>query len=180
MTALFSYPWICLLALFLLTICQSTKQKDLLTSDFTEMRFITVATDTKKLEFRQLIQSANKYNITYKVDADFAILTYVLIYLGADLHFQVLGKGKRYAYHGTKLFLLRQELEKVKHRNDIIAMFTDAYDVILFGNTATILNTFRSFNANVVFGAEHFCFPEKSLQNHFPIVTNGKILGILK
>ena len=42
-------------------------------------------------------------------------------------------------------------------------MFTDAYDVIIHQKPATIIRRFKKFNANVVFGAEHFCNPDKKV-----------------
>lgn len=38
-------------------------------------------------------------------------------------------------------------------------MFTDSYDVLLLADKNEILEKFNSFGANVVFGAEDFCWP---------------------
>lgn len=38
-------------------------------------------------------------------------------------------------------------------------MFTDSYDVLLLADKTEILNKFESFGANIVFGAEDFCWP---------------------
>ena len=42
-------------------------------------------------------------------------------------------------------------------------MFTDAYDVIVHQNPKTIISRFKDLNANVVFGAEYFCNPDKKV-----------------
>ena len=56
-------------------------------------------------------------------------------------------------------------------------MFTDAYDVKIFKNESTILETFKEFKANVVFGAEFFCNPNrKQCQESYPLIINGKKL----
>ena len=91
----------------------------------------------------------------------------------------MLGIGERYEYHGSKLPLVKHELEMVKNRQDILVMFTDAYDVITFGNSTKIIDIFQSFEANVVFGAEYFCFPDKFLQNQFPLNEKGKGISML-
>jgi hypothetical protein len=56
---------------------------------------------------------------------------------------------------------------------DTLIMFTDAYDVILNGNAETIAQRFlQEFPKNrVVFGAEPFCWPDKSLANKYPQVS---------
>ena len=44
--------------------------------------------------------------------------------------------------------------------NDII-VFTDAFDVLISGNTSEIIGNFQSYNCDILVGAELNCFPEK-------------------
>ena len=76
---------------------------------------------------------------------------------------QVLGIGQRFVHFATKLFFIREELEKIKNNSNLIVMFTDAYDVIVHQNPKTIISRFKDLNANVVFGAEYFCNPDKKV-----------------
>ena len=69
-----------------------------------------------------------------------------------------------------KINLLKKEMENYKEKEDLIIMFTDSYDVLLLGNQENILSTFHKFDANVVFGAENFCWPDKSLKDKYPEV----------
>merc|ERR1719507_1860775 len=69
-----------------------------------------------------------------------------------------------------KINLLKKEMENYKEKEDLIIMFTDSYNVLLLGNQANILSTFHKFDANVVFGAENFCWPDKSLKDKYPEV----------
>ena len=52
-------------------------------------------------------------------------------------------------------------------------MFTDAYDIRIFDNVKTILNTFKDFEAKVVFGAEYFYAPKKEILKQYPLITKG-------
>lgn len=76
--------------------------------------------------------------------------------------------------------MLGDGLQKLKAEasEDTLVMFTDAYDVILNGNAETITQRFlQEFPKNkVVFGAEPYCWPDKSLANKYPQVC-FKILG---
>ena len=73
-----------------------------------------------------------------------------------------------------KINLLKEEVKHFKDKDDLIIMFTDSYDVLLLGNQESILNTFHKFDANVVFGAEPFCWPDASLKEQYPEVSEGE------
>ena len=73
-----------------------------------------------------------------------------------------------------KINLLKEEVKHFKDKDDLIIMFTDSYDVLLLGNQESILSTFHKFDANVVFGAEPFCWPDASLKEQYPEVFEGE------
>ncbi len=91
-----------------------------------------------------------------------------------------LGGDMNYAGGGFKVNLLKQELAAIvededrddKADNNLVVMFTDAYDVVITGGADKILETFRTkFNgAKIVFGAEGFCWPKKDLEKDYPEV----------
>jgi len=73
-----------------------------------------------------------------------------------------------------KINLLKEEMKHYKDNEDLIVMFTDSYDVLLLGNQDTILSTFHKFDANVVFGAEPFCWPDSTLKDKYPKVLEDE------
>ncbi|EDV23843.1 uncharacterized protein TRIADDRAFT_50405 [Trichoplax adhaerens] len=97
-----------------------------------------------------------------------------------DLNCKILGMNKiwkggsmEFPGGGYKINLLRRELERLKDKDDIIIV-TDSYDVIYTAGTQEILEKFHQFNANVVFGAEPYCWPNQELASHYPVVSSGK------
>ena len=52
-------------------------------------------------------------------------------------------------------------MEMYKDREDLVIMFTDSYDVVLLAEPEVILTEFYKMDANVVFGAEAFCWPDQ-------------------
>ena len=76
---------------------------------------------------------------------------------------------------GFKVNLLKEDLEEYKDRDDLIIMFTDSYDVVILAEANEIIEAFEKFDANVVFGAEAFCWPDQSLRDQYPMLeTEGK------
>ena len=73
-----------------------------------------------------------------------------------------------------KINLLKEEMKQFKDKEDMLIMFTDSYDVLLLGNQHSIISTFKKFDANVVFGAENFCWPDKGLKDKYPEVLEGE------
>lgn len=53
---------------------------------------------------------------------------------------------------------------------------TDSYDVILTGTSEEIIQKFKSFEANIVFGAENFCWPKQELESKYDEVEYNSIL----
>lgn len=93
----------------------------------------------------------------------------------------VLGMGKtwkggdiaRFPGGGQKVNLLKDAIKSVKDDNNIIVMFTDSYDVIFTTGSKDILETFKSFKADVVFSAEVSCWPDESLSVKYPKLENS-------
>lgn len=70
---------------------------------------------------------------------------------------------------GYKVNLLREALEPLKD-SDRLVLFTDSYDVMFLGGLKEILARFLKLDAGVVFGAEHYCWPDASLREKYPLV----------
>ena len=70
--------------------------------------------------------------------------------------------------------MLRDCLEKWKNEENLIVMFTDAYDVIIYENLKQIVKKFKKFDARVVFGAEYFCNPDSKKAELFPVVRENE------
>ncbi|KAL3068846.1 hypothetical protein niasHT_032971 [Heterodera trifolii] len=75
-----------------------------------------------------------------------------------------------------KIRLFREYLEPFKDREDLILLFIDAYDVILNADSDTILRKYLSFfpENRIVFGAEPFCWPDRTLAPQYPPVVFGE------
>ena len=69
---------------------------------------------------------------------------------------------------------MKEYLEKVANLENMIVMFTDSYDVLLYNNQASIVRIFKEFSANVIFGAEYLLFPEKDIIHSYPTGPGGK------
>uniref|UniRef100_A0A5S6R064 procollagen-lysine 5-dioxygenase n=1 Tax=Trichuris muris TaxID=70415 RepID=A0A5S6R064_TRIMR len=99
-----------------------------------------------------------------------------------SLNYQVLGAGtewnggdvKRTVGGGQKIRLLREALAEYKHQQDLIVLFIDGYDVVVNGDENLILERFRESGAKVLFSAEGYCWPDKSLAAAYPVVKRGK------
>ena len=76
--------------------------------------------------------------------------------------------------HASKVFMMRDELQRWKDEKELIVMFTDAYDVILYERPREIVRKFKRLNASVVFGAEYFCNPDSSKAELFPEVKENE------
>ena len=50
--------------------------------------------------------------------------------------------------------------------NDV--SMTDSFDVLILDNPSSIITTFKGFEANIVFGAEYFLNPDKSILGKYP------------
>jgi len=121
---------------------------------------MTVATSETD-GFKRYLRSAKLHNINGKV------LGMGEVWKGGDDMANSPGGGH-------KVNLLKAEMETYKDREDLIIMFTDSYDVVLLAEPETILAEFYKMKANVVFGAEPFCWPDSSLKDSYPAIEAGK------
>jgi hypothetical protein len=79
----------------------------------------------------------------------------------------------------VQTFLQRSELDE----NDIV-LFTDAYDVLYYGDRYEILRRYLEFNVPIVFGSEMYCNPVPSYAEKypfrdaaFPYLNSGLFIG---
>jgi hypothetical protein len=99
-----------------------------------------------------------------------------------NLSVEVVGMGKtwtggdiaNYPGGGQKINLLKPVVKKWKDDKNTLVMFTDSYDVIIADGEDSIISKFRDFNAQIVFSAEGFCWPDRSLAPKYPKVALGK------
>nr|XP_006811878.1 PREDICTED: procollagen-lysine,2-oxoglutarate 5-dioxygenase 1-like [Saccoglossus kowalevskii] len=96
---------------------------------------------------------------------------------GLSEYLQVLGLGVEWQGGdmnniggGQKVRLLKDGLEKYKDEKDLVIMFVDSYDVLF---TAGIMKKFHKMEARVVFSAEHYLWPDKSLGSKYPKIEKG-------
>ena len=80
-----------------------------------------------------------------------------------ELPFKILGLGVKFEGFGTKVNLLKEELKRHVNDPNKIILCTDAYDVLINSGADQIIETFKKFNANIVFSAEGNCWPDASL-----------------
>jgi len=108
----------------------------------------------------------------------------------------VLGRGKewlggdvlRYPGGGQKVNFLKDAVKTLEQSPDLLVMFVDSYDVVLTAGPEEIIKTFHKFDANVVFSAESFCWPDAGLAIRYPEVkpnekrflNSGAFVGYVK
>ena len=117
---------------------------------------ITVATKATD-GYRRFIRSA-----------DSAGLEVVTLGMGQDWQ----GGDMNYPGGGWKVVLLKEEMEK-RRTGDGLVMFTDSYDVVIADTKDAIIAQYEKFGADIVFGAENFCWPDPSLKTKYPEVATG-------
>jgi len=69
---------------------------------------------------------------------------------------------------GWKVNLLKEAMEEIKDEKDTIVMFTDSYDVVISAGKEAILTQYDKMGADILFGAENFCWPDQSLREDYP------------
>ena len=122
-----------------------------------DLLVITVATDTTD-GYKRFDRSCQIYGLPLRT------LGMGQVWQGGDMN---------YPGGGWKVNLLKEEMEKHKDKKDTLVMFTDSYDVVIAAKKEAILDQYDKFGANVVFGAENFCWPDASLKTKYPEVKNG-------
>ncbi|XP_056646968.1 procollagen-lysine,2-oxoglutarate 5-dioxygenase [Diorhabda sublineata] len=118
----------------------------------------TVATEETN-GFDRYLNSANEFNIQPKI-------------LGLGHEWKG-GNVRTHPGGGFKFNLLKNALEEHKNSNKVV-LFTDSYDVIFLGKVDDIIRRFKKTGAKVLFGAEPYCWPDTSLADQYPEVTEGK------
>ncbi|XP_032668645.1 procollagen-lysine,2-oxoglutarate 5-dioxygenase isoform X2 [Odontomachus brunneus] len=86
-------------------------------------------------------------------------------------------KGGKVTYEpggGYKVNLLRKALEDYRNDEKKIVLFTDSYDVIFLGGLSAIVERFLNTGARILFAAEGYCWPDRSLASQYPPVSRGK------
>ena len=138
-----------------------------------EIQVVTVATE-KVDGYNRFIDSCNKYNIPC------VTLGMGETWEGLDL--------KNSPGGGHKVTLLKEYINKLNEDDDNkIIIFTDSYDVVLNSNLYEITNKFTKFNCDILFAAEMYCWPDKSLEKDYPnsesdfkYLNSGGIIGKVK
>ncbi|RWS03079.1 Procollagen-lysine:2-oxoglutarate 5-dioxygenase 3-like protein, partial [Dinothrombium tinctorium] len=120
---------------------------------------VTVATDASNDGFQRFNRSAHVYNLNLEV------IGLNEVWKGGNVDTEPGG--------GFKVNLFRNTLKKYKDNDNIIVLFVDSYDVVITAGEKEILRRFRESGAEVLFSAEVFCWPDKSLAPSYPKVEKG-------
>ncbi|KAK9887384.1 hypothetical protein WA026_022322 [Henosepilachna vigintioctopunctata] len=155
-----------------LTIIHRMKMKQILLSAVIVLFFSHVSCEINKddiLVFTVATEETDGYQ-RYQLSAkEFGIKPIVLGFgqewKGGDILRQPAG--------GWKVNLLKKALEEYKGQEKVI-LFTDSYDVLFLNNLDAIVNTFKTMDSKVVFGAEAYAWPKPELAEKYPVVTEGK------
>jgi GR25 family glycosyltransferase involved in LPS biosynthesis len=134
-----------------------------------KIHYITVSTkDTPDLQ--NLIKSAKKNMWDLNV-------------LGLEMNTSELGHANK--KFGMKLRLVKDYLSKCNSED--ILLFTDAWDVLVFGTKEEVLERYKKFNKSIIFNAEKFCWPDEGRKNEydtlteeFPFLNSGGYIGKVK
>lgn len=116
---------------------------------------VTIATEETH-GFKRYVRSLKLYDYQYEVYG-----------LGQEWRG---GNIKKNTGGGQKINILVKELEKYKNDEHKIIVFTDSYDVIFAQKPSALIEKFKAFDANVVFGAEDYCWPDHTLVDDYPRV----------
>ncbi|XP_017861023.1 PREDICTED: procollagen-lysine,2-oxoglutarate 5-dioxygenase 1 [Drosophila arizonae] len=119
-----------------------------------KIKVFTVATEQTD-GYRRYIRSAQVYDIEVTT-------------LGLGEQWQ--GGDMKGLGGGYKINLLRKAVEELKDAEDTIILFTDSYDVVFTAPLTEILEKFKESGAKVLFSAEKYCWPDKSLADSYPAV----------
>ncbi|XP_023161506.2 procollagen-lysine,2-oxoglutarate 5-dioxygenase [Drosophila hydei] len=119
-----------------------------------KIKVFTVATEPTD-GYRRFIRSAHVYDIEVTT-------------LGMGEEWQ--GGDMKGVGGGYKINLLRKAVEELKDAQDTLILFTDSYDVIFTAPLEEILEKFNESGAKLLFSAEKYCWPDKSLADRYPEV----------
>lgn len=125
---------------------------------FSDILVFTVATEETD-GFRRYLDSAKEFNINPTV------LGFGETWKGGEITTKPGG--------GWKVKLLKEALQSHRDDKDKIIIFTDGYDVIFANDLDHILKKFDKIDAKVLFSAEPYCWPDKTLAAKYPEVKDG-------
>ena len=85
---------------------------------------------------------------------------------------------------GLKLKLVQDFLKRKDIQESDLILFTDAYDVIYYGDFQTIIERYHMFDKPIIFGAETTCSPDPNMKPYydftnttFPFLNSGLYIG---
>lgn len=149
-----------LFSLFAIIYILKSFTLNLITADGDEnLLLITVATEENEA-FIRFKDSALKFGYNLKV---FGVGNE---WTGGDII--------KYPGGAQKIRLLKENLHLYKDDDNTILVFTDSYDVIFQSGPKSMLEVFKSFDANIVFSAEVMCWPDEKLAEFFPTVNKDQ------
>jgi len=143
-------------------------------SHINNLLIIAVATDINNIGLQVFISSLKKNNIQYK------ILGLYQEWKGGIME---IGMGG-----GQKINLLKRELntwDDYKLKTTLL-LFSDSYDVISVSCESEIIEKYNNISKNqILFSAEKYCWPDKSLQKYYPethsqykFLNSGGFIGV--
>ena len=75
---------------------------------------------------------------------------------------------------GQKINIMKRGIEQYKEDENLVVIFTDAYDVIALEPPAVVLKKFMDSGAKVIFSAERSCWPMPDLEGQYPEVGENE------
>ncbi|XP_066923036.1 procollagen-lysine,2-oxoglutarate 5-dioxygenase 1-like [Clytia hemisphaerica] len=147
---LFEISWKFFVFVLLITFTSAVETE---TQEHLEIKLFTIATDPTD-GYNRFMKSAKHYGY------DVEVCGMNQKWLGGDL-----SKGPG---GGFKIKLLIRCLKQYKEEKDMLAMFTDSYDVVLNQPPSYVLKQYKEMNASVIFSAEDLIWPDRSLAKHYP------------
>jgi GR25 family glycosyltransferase involved in LPS biosynthesis len=125
------------------------KESDIIMND--KVHVFTVGTDeSKMLNFNK---TADKFNIKY------TNLGHGVVWEGGSTNGPACGQ---------KLNLVKQAIKDLEDTD--IVLFCDGYDVVFNDDLSTVVDRYKGFDCELLFGAEKNCWPDKNLA---PFFTNS-------
>lgn len=130
-------------------------------TDADDVLVFTVATNETD-GYKRYLRSVNVYGFRDNLN----VLGMGKLWLGGNVRHDAGG--------GYKVNLLKKALEPYKDDDRRIVLFTDSYDVIFLAGLPDIVEKFKNTDARVLFAAEGFCWPDKSLASKYPPANGAK------
>lgn len=141
-----------------LTFCASSAQEHGAQGDDERLVVFTVATEETD-GYKRFRRTTDAFNLKVEV-------------LGMNQEWKG-GDIMNYPGGGHKVNLFKEGLKKYKDEEDTVILFSDSYDVLFTTGQEEILRKFKSFNASLVFSAEIYLWPDKTVKHLYPPVKQG-------